>query len=78
MKAFTFLREFVLGYNELGLVKNSSGTISVVGGERSALAGNFLPGGAEIYYGSAATQSTYVYPTATVAAWDSFIATAAP
>jgi len=76
--AFTFFREFVLGCNETGLVTNSSGIVSVVGGESSSLAGNFLPGGAEIYYGSATTQYTYIFPTATVAAWDSFIATAAP
>lgn len=77
-KAFTFLREFVLGSNPKGLVTGSGSTVSVVGGESSSLAAAVLPGGAGIYYGAGTTQSTYIYPTATVAAWNSFIATAAP
>lgn len=75
-QAFTFLREFVLGSNTTGLVTNSSGVISVIGGENSTLAEDILPGQDEIYYGSAATQSTFVYPSATIAAWKTFIRTA--
>jgi len=74
-QAYTFLREFVLGNNSTGLVTNSSGSIVVVGGENSTLAENILPGQAEIYYGSGTTQSTYTFPSATVAAWNSFIRT---
>ena len=71
------LRDFVLGSNQTGLVTNTSGVVSVVGGEQSALANEVMTGQAEIFYGSGVTQSTYVYPSATVAAWNSFMATAA-
>lgn len=77
-KAFTFLREFVLGNNETGLVTNLSGAVSVVGGESPALVGDYLRAGPEIYYGAGTTQSTNIAPTTTIAAWNSFIATAAP
>lgn len=72
------LREFILGHNQTGLVANSSGKISVVGGENATLAQPILSGQAGIYVGSGTTQSTYTYPSATIAAWDSFIATSAP
>ena len=49
---------------------------SVVGGINSTLAADILPGGDQIFYGSGATQSTYVAPSATRAAWSSFIVTA--
>lgn len=68
----------MLGHNKTGLVLTSSDSISVIGGESSSLAGDFFLGGAGIYYGSGMTQSTYMAPTATVAAWNSFIATATP
>ena len=71
-QALVFLREFVLGSNRNGTV---SGTV-VVGGEDKALAGEFLPGGNEIFFGSSATQGTSTIPAATQAAWSSFIATA--
>ncbi|EIW57736.1 alpha/beta-hydrolase [Trametes versicolor FP-101664 SS1] len=71
-QALVFLREFVLGDNLNGTV---SGTI-VVGGENATLANDFLPGGNEIFFGSAATQGTSTIPAATQAAWSSFIATA--
>ena len=71
-QALVFLREFVLGNNRNGTV---SGAV-VVGGEDKALAGEFLPGGNEIFFGSSATQGTSTIPAATQAAWSSFIATA--
>ena len=37
-----------------------------------------IPGQVGIYYGSATTESTYYFPTATVEAWDEFIATVTP
>ncbi|TDL15660.1 alpha/beta-hydrolase [Rickenella mellea] len=75
--AFKFLRDFVLGSDPTGLVTNSSGTITVIGSENSTLAGDYLRGGAEIFYGSGTTASTATYPAATVEAWNSFIATTA-
>lgn len=80
-QAFTFLREFVLGTNPQGsVVKSKSGTVSVVGGEQKDLSG-IIPGPDPIYYGNGGggkTQSTYLFPTATRAAWKTFIATAQP
>jgi len=73
--AFTFVREFVLGNNPTGLVTHSSGSTHVIGGVNSTLAEDILPGGDKIFYGSGATQSTYVFPSATRAAWRSFIRT---
>lgn len=75
-QAFTFLREFVLGNNKTGsVVKNLKGDVVVIGGENATLAEDVLPGGDEIYYGAGATQSTYVFPSATRAAWREFIKT---
>ncbi|KAI0749833.1 alpha/beta-hydrolase [Daedaleopsis nitida] len=71
-QALVFLREFVLGDNLNGTV---SGNV-VVGGENVTLAGEFLPGGNVVYFGSSATQGTSTIPAATQAAWSSFIATA--
>ncbi|KAI0773289.1 alpha/beta-hydrolase [Trametes elegans] len=76
LRGFILLREFILGSNQTGLVTNSSGSVSVVGGEASALAADVLPGQLGIYVGSATTASTFTYPSATIAAWDSYIATA--
>ena len=73
-QAFVFLRDFVLGSNETGLVTNSSGSVSVVGGENVTLAAPVLPGQLGIYKGSGTTQSTYTFPSATIAAWNSFFA----
>lgn len=73
--AFTFLREFVLGNNKQGLVVGSGDYATVIGGENSTLAGENIPAADEIYYGSATTQSTYIAPSATRAAWKAFIRT---
>ncbi|KAI0372398.1 alpha/beta-hydrolase [Pilatotrama ljubarskyi] len=71
-QALVFLREFVLGSNRNGTVEGST----VVGGENATLAGEYLPGGNEIFYGSAKTEGTSTVPSATIAAWNSFLATA--
>ncbi|KAJ7453068.1 alpha/beta-hydrolase [Mycena galericulata] len=74
--AFVFVREFVLGSNSTGLVR-SNGT--VVGGEVAALAMDVMPGGDVIYYGngdSATTSLSTVVPSAMLASWEMFIATA--
>ncbi|PSR71879.1 hypothetical protein PHLCEN_2v12223 [Hermanssonia centrifuga] len=75
-RAYILLREFILRNNQTGLVTEVTGNISVVGGEDPALAAPALPGQLGIYVGSATTQSTYTYPSLTIAAWESFIATA--
>ena len=74
--ALTFLREFVLGDNQTGLVTTSDGRATVVGGAVSSLAVGVLPGQSGIFIGSGATQSTYTFPAATIAAWESYIVTA--
>jgi len=75
--AYTFIREFVLGSNETGLVTEStSGRISVIGGEDPAVAGNALPGSPDIYLGSFVTTSTYTYPSKTISQWNNYLATA--
>ena len=73
------LREFILGNNQPGLVTNTSGgAVSVVGGESTELIPEVLPGQTGIFVGSGATQSTYTFPSATIAAWESFTQTAIP
>ncbi|KAJ7434538.1 alpha/beta-hydrolase [Mycena galericulata] len=75
--AFAFVRDFVLGSNTTGLVDNNAGTVA--GGEDPALRQDILPGNTVIYYGDGSagktTQSTVV-PSATLAAWNAFLATA--
>ena len=73
------LREFILGSNQTGLVTNSSGSVSILGGETTTIFANgVLPGQDGIFVGTGTTQSTYTYPSATIAAWESFAATAIP
>lgn len=75
--ALVFIREFVFGSNQTGLVTDtSSGSVTVIGGEVSSLANEIMTGQAAIYYGSATTESTYYFPTVTVEAWNAYIATA--
>lgn len=71
-----FLREFVLGSNQTGLVTVVNGTTVVIGGENATLAAPALPGQLGIYVGTGTIQSTYTFPSATIAAWNSFLATA--
>lgn len=72
-QAFVFFREFIFGNNQTGLVTNTSGTVSVNGGENDPhLIGDILPGQSEILYGSGTATSTIVYPSAIIAAWESF------
>ncbi|KAF8144926.1 alpha/beta-hydrolase [Mycena galopus ATCC 62051] len=75
--AFVFVREFVLGSNQTGLVNATSG--SVVGGETAPLAADVMPGGLAIFYGDgndATTSVSTVAPSATLASWSKFIASA--
>ncbi|KAI8996603.1 alpha/beta-hydrolase [Trametes punicea] len=75
-RAFTLLREFILGNNATGLVTEVDGKVDVAGGEDASLAVDAIPGTSGIYIGSVTTQSTVEYPSATIAAWESYIATA--
>ena len=70
VQAFTLAREFIFGSNTAGLVTSSG---SVVGGENPSLAADYLRGTGALFVGSGARQSTYVFPSATIAAWNSFI-----
>ncbi|KAJ7934228.1 alpha/beta-hydrolase [Mycena leptocephala] len=75
--ALVFVREFVLGSNTTGLVDSYTGKVS--GGEDPKLAQDVLPGGTVIFFGDGSdgkTTASTAWPSATVAAWDAFIATA--
>lgn len=63
------MREFVLGTNRTGLVTSPNAT--AVGGEDPKFSGILT--GSEIYTGSSKTEGTFKYPSATVAAWASFM-----
>ncbi|KZP13619.1 alpha/beta-hydrolase [Athelia psychrophila] len=72
--AYVFLREFILGTNTTGLLLPNATT--PIGGQDAALAGDIVPGGSVIYYGSGTTASSTVAPSASFAAWASYLATA--
>ncbi|KAI0675833.1 alpha/beta-hydrolase [Trametes maxima] len=76
LRGLVLVREFIFGNNQTGLVTNTSGSVSVIGGESSSLAVDAIPGQLGIYVGSGTTQSTFTYPSATIAAWNSYIVTA--
>jgi carboxypeptidase D len=73
IQAYTFVRDFLLGNNQTGLVQNFNGTISVVGGENPTLEQAAIPGQRGIYYGSSITQGTTEWPTATVQQFATYI-----
>ncbi|KAJ8085151.1 hypothetical protein PM082_003935 [Marasmius tenuissimus] len=76
-KSFIFLREFIIGNNSTGLVTDDGGTVTVVGGEDPTLSGPFMPADtAAIFYGRLKTESSSFAPSAAIAQWRSFIATA--
>lgn len=70
--AFVFLREFVLGNNATGTVKGGT----VVGGTNTKLADFVQTARSAIFTGAGVTQGSYVAPSATIASWEKFIATA--
>ncbi|KII95448.1 hypothetical protein PLICRDRAFT_34311 [Plicaturopsis crispa FD-325 SS-3] len=70
--AYVFLREFILGDNTTGLVSGNR----TVGGENATLGEDTLPGTTVIFYGSGTTSASVVEPSASIAAWNSFLATA--
>ncbi|KAI0714404.1 alpha/beta-hydrolase [Cerioporus squamosus] len=81
-RGLVLFRDFILGNSDTGLVVTSeNGTVSVVGGEHPALAGNALLGQPGIFIGTGVgeditTTGTYTFPAKTVAAWESYIVTA--
>ncbi|KAF7799721.1 hypothetical protein EIP86_010963 [Pleurotus ostreatoroseus] len=72
-QAYTFVREFLLGNNQTGLVQSSNGSVTVVGGENPSLQQLVIPGQAGIAYGSMTTEGLTTWPTATVAAFESYV-----
>ncbi|KLO07454.1 alpha/beta-hydrolase [Schizopora paradoxa] len=76
--AFVFFREFILGGNQTGLVVTPSskkGATSVVGGEeKTLLVGDVLPGQTDIVYVLGLGTTSQVFPSATIAAWETFLA----
>lgn len=69
--AFVFLREFVLGNNQTGLVTDAS--TPAVGGEVSSLGNGYLPGNSVVFGGSISTTTTFTYPAPTISAWNAFV-----
>jgi len=74
--SLTFVTEFIIGNSTLGLVTPSGAT---VGGINATLAQGIMPAYQDpIYFGSATTQGSTIYPSATIAAWEAYVATAVP
>jgi carboxypeptidase D len=72
-------REFIFGFNQTGLVTNISTT--AVGGESvnyTVSSHDVIAAAPDIFVGSGSTTSTVIAPSATIAAWDSFLATRVP
>ena len=73
----TIIREFIFGNNQTGLVTDvSARTVTVVGGEVSSLGDEIMTGQVVVYYGKAMAAPGYVYPSATIEAWDAYMSTA--
>ncbi|TEB36635.1 alpha/beta-hydrolase [Coprinellus micaceus] len=70
--AFKFARDFIFGNDPLGSIVNGR----VIGGQDPKLSGQNLQAAPDLYLGAGKTESTYIAPAATQAAWSSFIATA--
>ncbi|KAI0730653.1 alpha/beta-hydrolase [Earliella scabrosa] len=75
-RGLTLFREFIFGSNPTGLVRTGPNGAVVEGGEDASLAVDAIRGQEGIFVGSISTTGTVAYPTATIAAWDEFIATA--
>ncbi|KIJ31431.1 hypothetical protein M422DRAFT_53358 [Sphaerobolus stellatus SS14] len=74
-RALTFVREFILGNNPNGTVLSNGTTVAGITG--SPLVNDILPGEHNpVFTGSGTTLGSTLWPTATIAAWDSFLATA--
>jgi carboxypeptidase D len=72
VQAFIFLREFVLGSNQTGLVLDPSKP--AIGGEDPSIASaDLMPGTTAIFYGSGTTVSSALVPSASIASWQSAV-----
>ncbi|HEV7737782.1 MAG TPA: hypothetical protein VGO47_10490 [Chlamydiales bacterium] len=59
------------------MVDNASGDVTIIGGGNASFANGIISGEREtIYYGAGITESSTVWPSATIAIWESFIASA--
>jgi len=75
--ALVFLRDFVLGSNTTGSLNSSSTTNGSQGAVPTLLADGVLPQySAPIFFGSGSTAGSTVFPSNTIAAWESFMQTA--
>ncbi|KAI0066907.1 alpha/beta-hydrolase [Artomyces pyxidatus] len=75
--AYTFYREFVVNSNTTGsLTVTANNAPAVLGGEDTARADDAPRVATALFLGASATQSTLFAPSATVAAWASFLASA--
>ncbi|PVF95685.1 alpha/beta-hydrolase [Serendipita vermifera] len=72
--AYAFLREFVLGNNQTGLLTTSGGTTNIVGGVHTEYLKGILPGSSAVT-GRYVPQGTYTWPQASWDAWGSYMAT---
>lgn len=73
-QALTFVREFILGNNENGTVLPNG---NIVGQDAPQFVNDILPAEHDpIFTGSGVTAGSTVWPSATIAQWDSFIASA--
>jgi carboxypeptidase D len=79
LQAFILARGFIFGSNQTGLVKSASSV--AIGGENANLTGashDVVVAAPQIVVGTGATTATVTAPSATIAAWDSFLATRIP
>ncbi|KAA1472707.1 alpha/beta-hydrolase [Dentipellis sp. KUC8613] len=74
--AYVFFRDFIVNANETGSITTDSKSNTVVlGGEDPSIADDVPRIATEIFLGASSTQSTFAAPSATVAAWQSFLGT---
>jgi carboxypeptidase D len=75
--AYVLARDFIFGTNTTGLVMNGSASAAPAGATATleGMVGDVLRGAAPIYAGAGTTQTTVMPASASVAAWNSVIAT---
>jgi carboxypeptidase D len=73
IQSYTLFREYVLGSNQTGSLPVNGDTSNVIGGENPTLKQDAIPGQAAITYGSGTTEGSTVWPSATVAAFESYV-----
>jgi len=73
-QAYAFVKDFVLGNNQTGLLTTSSGTTTVVGGVHTEYLKGILTGSSAVT-GAFTTAGIYTWPSESWAAWDSYLAT---